>query len=131
MCRNPKIDKNIFKCADFWFSNGYLIQSAKPATSADRAKSQNDQNAAALDYYLSGVKIDPHHFGCVHNVACSYFFEKKYVNANKWFDLTLKIRPASPDALFGKTISCLKLGLFTEALESISKWDTQTEASYR
>jgi hypothetical protein len=28
-CINPKIDKDIFKCADFWLSKGYLIQSAK------------------------------------------------------------------------------------------------------
>jgi hypothetical protein len=34
-----------------------------------------DSNNIALDYYLSGVKIDPRHFGCVYNVACSYYFE--------------------------------------------------------
>lgn len=56
-------EKNIFKCANFWLSKGVLIQT----------KGQENHHEA-LDYYLSGVKIDPRHYGCVYNVACSYFF---------------------------------------------------------
>lgn len=77
---------NIFKCADFWMSKGIMIQ-------ANTNQTQTDSNNVALDYYLSGVKIDPSHFGCIYNSACCYFYEKKYTNALKWFDIAIKIDP--------------------------------------
>lgn len=85
---NPKIEKNIFKCADFWLSKGYLIQTSKQG-----GQKQADANNVALDYYLSGVKINPESFPCVYNVACSYYMEQKYLSAKKWFDLAAKIDP--------------------------------------
>ena len=68
-----------------------------------------------MDYYFAGVKIDPRHYGCVYNIACTYFGEKKYANANMWFSRALKI-DTTADALFGKSITALKLGLQEEAL---------------
>lgn len=121
--KGSPMEKNIFKCADFWLSKGILIQTKGKADS-DESK---DSNNAALDYYLSGVKIDPRHFGCVYNVACSYYFEKKYVNANKWFDIAIKLDPLSEDSYFGKTIACLKLGLFDDALATITKLEDSNE----
>ena len=70
-------------------SKGVLIQTKK--SQGDSLDHDKDSNNIALDYYLSGVKIDPRHFGCVYNVGCSYFFEKKYLNALKWFELAIKI----------------------------------------
>jgi tetratricopeptide (TPR) repeat protein len=82
-----------------------------------------DSDNVALDYYISGVKIDPRHFGCIYNVACCHFFNKKFANSKKWFDLALKIDSTSLDSYFGRTAACLKLGLYTEAITSISKID--------
>ena len=56
---------------------GVLIQSKKQMV-GDSNSQDKDSNNIALDYYLSGVKIDPYHFGCVYNVGCSFYFEKKY-----------------------------------------------------
>lgn len=47
----------------------------------------------ALDYYLSGVKIDPSHIGCIYNIGCCQYFIQKYANAEKWFSLALKVDP--------------------------------------
>lgn len=69
----PK-NEDIFKNAEFWMYKGLGILSLK-------------QNA--LDYFLSGVKIDPKHYGCAYNCAYSYFADRKYRNALKWFDLAL------------------------------------------
>jgi hypothetical protein len=35
----------------------------------ERPKKENF-DTIALDYYLSGVKIDPAHLGCVYNLGC-------------------------------------------------------------
>jgi tetratricopeptide (TPR) repeat protein len=111
------IVKDIFKCADFWMSKGVLIQTKKSL--GDSQDQDKDSNNIALDYYLSGVKIDPQHFGCVYNVACSYYFEKKYLNALKWFELAIKIDSSCQDSYFGKAATCLKLGRYQEAISSI------------
>lgn len=78
-----------------------------------------DSNSVALDYYLSGVKFDPRNYGCIYNAGCSYFYEQKYKNALKWFDLALKVNPSSIDSSLGKSLSLLKLGCFKEALTAI------------
>ena len=77
----------------------------------------------ALDYYLSGVKIDPQHYGCIYNAGCCHFFTGKFQNARKWFELTTKVNPRRPDGYYGLALSCLKLGQYEEALESIVQID--------
>ena len=72
--------------------------------------SKFDTNEAALDHYLSGVKINPSHFECVYNLACSFFTENKYNNAFKWFNHAILINSTSADSYFGKALTCLKLG---------------------
>jgi tetratricopeptide (TPR) repeat protein len=128
---NPKIEKNIFKCAEFWLSKGYLVQSAAAShkNKPESAKSGGavDANNVALDYYLSGVKIDNRHFGCIYNAACSYYFEKKFVNANKWFSYAVRVDPTSEDAKFGNAVTCLKLGFYQEALRLIKILDGKGE----
>jgi tetratricopeptide (TPR) repeat protein len=79
-----------------------------------------DTNIVALDYYLTGVKTDPRHFGSAYNVACSFYIEGWYLNAFKWFNLALKLSPLSNDSLFGKTLTCLKLGKYELALQTIN-----------
>lgn len=54
----------------------------------------------------------------MYNSACSYFYEKEYCNALKWFNLALKLDNHSYDSYFGKAITCLKLGQYEEALET-------------
>jgi len=70
---------------------------------------------------MAGVKIDPRHFGCVYNSACCFYYDGKYRNARKWFELALKLKPHSQDALVGKTICCLKLGRHDEAHGTMQK----------
>lgn len=75
-----------------------------------------DSDNVALDYYISGVKIDPSHFGCVYNLGCCHFFNGKYQNARKWFLLAINCNKSSLDSHFNVTCACLKLGLYQEAL---------------
>jgi tetratricopeptide (TPR) repeat protein len=91
-----------------------------------KAQSEKDSNNIALDYYLSGIKIDPRHYGCVYNTACCYFFERKYRNAYKWFQIAIRLQPQQTDSHFGKTVCCLKLGKNEEALETITQACKQT-----
>jgi tetratricopeptide (TPR) repeat protein len=69
------------------------------------------------------VKIHPGHYGCVHNIGCCYFSTRKYVNAKKWFILAAQVDPERPDAHYGLSATCLKLGEFDEALTHIRKID--------
>jgi tetratricopeptide (TPR) repeat protein len=84
---------------------------------------QKEENvdAVALDYYLSGVKIDPQHFGCAHNIGYSYFMLKKYLNAQKWFQLAQKLAPTRADACVGHAMASLRLGEYHKAYESAQK----------
>ena len=115
--QKPNQELDIFKSAEFWLSKGYGIQSR--AHLAGNRKKADEADNVALDYYLSGVKIDPQHFGCIYNAGCCHFFTGKFQNARKWFHLTTLVNPKCPDGYYGKTLSCLKLGLYEEALESI------------
>lgn len=51
---NTELD--IFESAEFWLSKGYVIQNR--AHQAGNHKNGNEADNVALDYYLSGVKID-------------------------------------------------------------------------
>ena len=51
---NQEVD--IFKSAEFWLSKGYVIQNRAHQSSNQK---NNEADNVALDYYLSGVKIDP------------------------------------------------------------------------
>jgi len=85
----------------------------------------------ALDYYLSGVKIDPTHLGCIHNVGCCQYFTGKYQNALKWFNLAIRVDPAFQDSYFGSTMASIKLGRYEDALRTTEalnsqEWTTQS-----
>ena len=108
--------KNIFKDAFFWFQKGYNIQTKV----SQKAKDGDNVDVIALDYYLSGVKIDQQHMGCVYNVGCCYFFSGKFQNAQKWFSIGNRIDPMNQDCIFGLTISSLKLGQTQKALDQIT-----------
>lgn len=80
-------------------------------------KKSSDADHVALDYYLSGVKIDPMNLPCIYNVGACYFYIGKYKNARKWFDFAVKAAHDQKDSClldsyFGLAASCLKLGLF-------------------
>lgn len=77
------------------------------------------KNNTALDYYLSGVKIEPDNVICAYNVACTYYEERKFCNSLKWFNLATRLSKDNPDVLFGKSVVLLKLGEFKEALTTI------------
>ena len=69
------------------------------------------------------MKQDPKHYGCIYNVACSFYFEAKYENALKWFDFSIKVvkddKGNNGDSYFGKTVTYMKLGQFEKAKETI------------
>lgn len=73
----------------------------------------------ALDYYLSGVKIDSTHIGCVYNIACCHYSTNKFCNAEKWFKLAIQVHPGYQDSYVGLTMTCLRLGKYLEAYQSI------------
>jgi hypothetical protein len=45
----------------------------------------------ALDYYMSGIKIERSHFECIYNIGCTFYRVKKYKNAKKWFKIAMKV----------------------------------------
>ncbi len=57
-------------------------------------------DTVAADYYLSGIKIQPDHYACVHNLAICYFRIKKFCNACKWFKIATKIDPDCRDGYY-------------------------------
>ena len=81
----------------------------------------------ALDYYLSGVKIDPSHLGCIHNVGCCQYSCGKFANSEKWFNLGIKVDPFYQDSYVGSTLSSLKLGKYDLAFSTISQLNEMTE----
>jgi len=94
---------------------------------------KQDCHTVALDYYLSGLKINPTHLGCIYNVGCCHYFTKKYANAEKWFSLAIKADPTYLDSYIGKAVSCIKLGRYEDAIETIIvvyKWEEWTSTSY-
>jgi tetratricopeptide (TPR) repeat protein len=74
----------------------------------------------ALDYYLSGVKIDNSHVECIHNIACCHYISGKYLNAEKWFSLAIKVDPNHQESYFGCCVANLKLGNYEQALAVIT-----------
>ena len=116
---------DIFKSAEFWLSKGFGIQSR--AHQSGNRKTASEADNVALDYYLSGVKIEPSHYGCVYNAGCCHFFTGKFQNARKWFHLTTQVNPMCPDGYYCKALACLRLGLYEEALESVVKIDIKEE----
>ena len=88
---------------------------------------KQDCHTVALDYYLSGLKINPSHLGCIYNVGCCHYFTKKYANAEKWFSLAIKADPSFLDSYIGKTVACIKLGRYEDAIATISILNTRQE----
>ena len=82
---------------------------------------------------MSGLKINPAHLGCIYNVGCCHYFTGKYANAEKWFSLAIKADPTHLDSYIGKTVSCIKLGRYEDAIETIVvvyRWQEWTSTSY-
>ena len=87
-----------------------------------QTEQQKQENCiVALQYYEHGVKIKRDHEGCIFNSACCYYLQGKYANAEKWFNLAIKVRPSWQDCYFGSCISSLKLGKYVEAYEAVKK----------
>ena len=110
-------DNNIFKNADFWLSKGYHILNKG---------TEQDSVSVALDYFLSGVKIEPDHYDCIYNVGCCQFVANKFKNAKKWFDLAIKMDKTNPDAYYNKAVACIRLGLYPEAEKAIATIDNES-----
>ena len=71
--------------------------------------------------------------GCIYNTACCHYFTKKYANAEKWFSLAIKADPTYIDSYIGRVVSCLKLGKYEDANETVSvvhKFEEWTSTSY-
>ena len=131
----------VFKKASFWQMKGYNIQRVaaglkefdpyekirgqqkKAGEDEDETIPGGDVDYVALDYYKSGVRIEPGHFGCIFNIARCYFNTKRYLNAKIWFTYASKANPDDTDSYYGLAASCIKLGLFEEARLNIRKID--------
>lgn len=97
--------------ANFWFQKGYAIQ----------IKGEKNCEQVALDYYLSGIKIDKKHIGCIHNAACCYYLQGKFANAEKWFSLAIQADPTNQESYIGKTVAKIKLGDYESAFKTIDQ----------
>lgn len=69
-----------------------------------------DLDSMAIDYYISGLKVDPEHFKCAYNIGFSFFMLQKFKNAVRWFDYALLCRPNSQECQFGRAVCFLRLG---------------------
>lgn len=96
---NVPAKEDIFKDAKYIYYKGYTNQT------------KDKKLTIAIDYYLSGVKIDPSHYGCAYNAAYCYYTVKQFVNAEKWFGLASKLHhDTAHDSLIGQALSCLRIG---------------------
>ena len=55
--KTKNIEEDIFQSAEFWLEKGYGIQQKGQINGSKKNALEADN--VALDYYLSGVKIDP------------------------------------------------------------------------
>lgn len=90
---------------------------------------QKDEGVeVALDYYLQGVRCNPHHFPCVFNLACVYSSLDKHANARKWFNLALKINTNSIDSYYGSALSSFKMKNFLDAFNTLKSMPENAES---
>lgn len=59
--------------------------------------------------------------GCIYNLGCCFYLTSQFANAEKWFSLGVKLDLGNIDCYIGKAMSCLKLGEYQIALETISE----------
>jgi len=84
-----------------------------------------------LDYYYQGIRIDPRHPGCCFNIATIFLSKGKHKNAQKWFQMAVKLNKESKEAYLGLAISSLKLGQHEYCIQQIDERPGQPQAKGR
>ena len=80
----------------------------------------------AIDYYLSGIKLEPSHYGCAYNIGYCYYMTNKFASAEKWFSLAVKLQyPTRHDSLLNQTMAQIKLGEYHRAYQTICSIDKE------
>lgn len=69
-----------------------------------------DQTDQALDFYFQGLRKNPRHYGCCHNIGVTFLLQGKNCNARKWFRFAKSIEPEKKAPYLGEAITSLKLG---------------------
>lgn len=114
-----QIGKNVFECAEYWLSKGYQAQTGRSVFQALQGSSKaqavvigrgQDQTDQALDFYFQGLRKNPRHYGCCHNIGVTYLLQGKNCNARKWFSFAKSIEPEKKAPYLGEAITSLKLG---------------------
>lgn len=88
----------------------------------------NDQ---ALDYYFSGLRKDPNHFGCCYNLGVTFLEKKMHLNAQRWFQFAKQIDPSKKESYLGEAICAMKLGNIAECYKILSSRPGQILLSER
>lgn len=65
--------------------------------------------------------MNPEHTPSIFNLACNYQKNGEFSEAKEQFEKAIKVREDWPDAYYGLTLTCIKLGLTGEAVNAIEK----------
>jgi tetratricopeptide (TPR) repeat protein len=90
--------------SDFWFHKGVVLNS-------------KDQNLSAVECYRQALKLDEKHLPSIFNLACNLEKLKCYDEAKQWFEHAINVKPIWTDALYGLTLTSIRLNLRADAVK--------------
>ena len=106
--RNTKLD---FHRSEFWYIKGYDHYHAKSGTEME----------SAIDSYRQAIRIQPYFLDAIHNLACSYEDQKRFVLGMKWFEVAIKLDPSKLDSYHGYALCSFKTGNPSQSVEYLNK----------
>jgi len=102
---------------EFWYHKGVVLNQ------------NNDALQSALKCYKQALKLNPSHTPSIFNLACNYEKNDQHAEAKEQFEKAIAVREDWPDAYYGLTLTCIKLGLTAEAVAAIEKAIHYTKAA--
>ena len=93
--------------SDFWYHKGVVLN-------------QKLNNKAALKCYKQALKLQQDHTPSIFNLACNYEKEGEYDEAKIWFLKAVGVKKDWPDAYYGLSLVCIRLGQTQEAVNYIN-----------
>ena len=94
--------------SDFWYHKGVVLN-------------QKEKNEAALSCYMQALTLQSDHTPSIFNLACSYEKLQQYDEAKKWFMKAIAVKDDWPDAYYGLSLVCIRLGQTKEAVDAINQ----------
>ena len=78
---------------------------------------QKNQNLSAVECYRQALKLDEKHLPSIFNLACNLEKLKFYDEAKHWFEHAINVKPIWADALYGLTLTSIRLNLHADAVK--------------